>query len=270
MKDLFMKQILTLVCMVGVIAAGGYWLSHKLSRTSQPARDAETLILGTNVGYPPFIFTNEKGEPIGFDIDVATALARKLNKTLVIKDMAFDALLLALTHGSVDMIMGGISLTQARKKSGLLVPYYGSTIDTVAFFYPKATPHAECTLASAAEHSLTVCTQAGSIFEEILAAFPGITIKTLPEIADIVMEVTRGTSDCGLLDTDSVRSLTQTSPDLASHETQVPADLQIEGFGIGITPHNHGLKETIQQALTALHAEGVIAAYARHWFYKGV
>jgi polar amino acid transport system substrate-binding protein len=269
MKDHTMKTAYKIVILVSILMTVGYWFMQR-THTAHPIRDDNTLIVGTNVGYPPFIFTNQSGEPIGFDVDVARAIAQKLNKQLIIKDMAFDALLLALTHGSVDSIIGGISLTQARKKTDLLVPYYGSTLDTVAFFYPKTSTHAGCTLSSAATEGLTVCTQAGSMFEEILTAFPGITIKTLPDIADIVMEVTRGTSDCGLLDTDSVRSLITTSTDLASHDTTIPHDLRIEGFGLGVTPHNPALKEAIRAALQELHDEGIIAAYARHWFTQGV
>jgi len=266
MKEHNMKTVFKLLIPVCIVIGAGYWLMHRSTESTPTLHEPRTLVVGTNVGYPPFIFTNESGEPIGFDVDVATAIAHKLNKQLVIKDMAFDALLLALTHGSVDMIIGGISLTQARKKTGLLIPYYGSTINTVALFYPKTRPHPSCTLASAAEQQLTICTQAGSMFEEILTSLPGMIVKTLPDISDIVLEVTRGTSDCGLLDTDSVRSLTTTSQDLESHIITIPPYLRIEGFGIGIAPQNEELRNAVITVINDLRHEGTIAAYAEKWF----
>lgn len=266
MKEHNMKTVFKLLISICILAGAGYLLVHNYTQKKPTSRTTDTLVVGTNVGYPPFIFTNESGNPIGFDVDVATAIAHKLNKQLVIKDMAFDALLLALTHGSVDMIIGGISLTQARKKTGLLIPYYGTSINTVALFYPKTRPHPHCTLASAAEQQLTICTQAGSMFEEILTSLPGMVVKTLPDISDIVLEVTRGTSDCGLLDTDSVRSLTATSQDLESHIITIPPYLRIEGFGIGITPQNEELRNAVIAVINALRHEGTIAAYAEKWF----
>ena len=42
--------------------------------------------------YPPFETTNEKGEIIGFDVDVANAICKEIQATCHFKSQAFDAL----------------------------------------------------------------------------------------------------------------------------------------------------------------------------------
>ncbi|MDQ5890431.1 MAG: arginine transport system substrate-binding protein [Candidatus Dependentiae bacterium] len=265
-----MYKKLGLLVLVTAAVAIGYFKLHHASAPNAPIEEVrDTLVVGTNVGYAPFIFTDETGAIVGFDADVAAALAKKLHKKLVIKDMAFDALLLALMHGSIDVIIGGISLTKTRQKTGLMTSYYGDKVDRVACFYRDDRPLTGLTLTEMGERGLHVCTQAGSIFEEILAQHPGIIIKTLPDISDICMEVAHNGSDMGMLDVDSVNSIVKTQKTLRMHEVGVPADQIIDGFGIGITPTKPALREAIVQAIDTLKADGTIANLATHWFTKG-
>jgi len=224
------------------------------------------LIVGTNVGYPPFIFADETGAPAGFDVAIAEAIAAKLNRPLVIKDMSFDALLLSLTAGRVDLIIGGITITPTRKASGLLIPYYGDCIDRVSCFYKKDRNLKDISLTQAAARGLTVCTQAGSNFEDILMAYPGLMIKTLPDISDIFIEVCQGGSAFGVLDTDSVRALVRKDPSVGSHDLILPKELIVEGFGIGIKPNDPALRAAVESAVKELVAEGIIKKHATLWF----
>lgn len=258
-----------LITATTVLLTAACWWLYTIKKDHMPHAlnaDATTLVVGTNVGYPPFIFTDETGAQVGFDVDVARALGAKLQRKVVIKDMAFDALLLALKSGAVDMLIGGLSLTAARKKTGLLIPYYGDRVTHAACFYARTSPYANYTLAECDAHELTVCTQAGSLFEELLAAYPRIQVKTLPDIADIFLEVTKGNSDLGLLDTDSVRALVKSSDQLAAHTITLDPETQIDGFGIGVTPKDAELRAQLEQAVAELRADGTIQTLASHWF----
>ncbi|MGL4357234.1 MAG: transporter substrate-binding domain-containing protein, partial [Cetobacterium sp.] len=45
------------------------------------------LYVGTNAEFPPFEYL-DKGEVVGFDIDLVKAIGKKLDMEIVIKDMA--------------------------------------------------------------------------------------------------------------------------------------------------------------------------------------
>jgi len=242
----------------------GYWLT---TLTRQGITHAiAPLTVGTNVGYPPFVFSDENGTVVGFDVDVATAIAQKLHRPLLIKDMAFDALLLALANGSLDMIIGGISITASRKKTGLLLPHYGERVSSVSCFYPAASEHRNLTLEEIAAKKLRVCTQAGSVFEDIINNHSGIVLKTLPDISDLCFEVLHGESDMGILDVDSVKTMVQTQQELASHEVALRPEETIDGFGLGVSDRNPALRTEIAETIATLKADGSIDALAKKWF----
>lgn len=74
----------------------------------------EVIVMGTNAEFEPFEF-REDGDIIGFDIEIAQEIARKLGKTLKIEDMAFDTLVMALDSDKVDFVIAGMTATEERK-----------------------------------------------------------------------------------------------------------------------------------------------------------
>lgn len=78
------------------------------------------LIVGTSADYPPFEFHKmQSGQDkiMGTDVEIAQAIAKDMGVKLQIEDMSFDGLLPALTTGSVDMIVAGMTISDERKKS---------------------------------------------------------------------------------------------------------------------------------------------------------
>ena len=100
-------------------------LSMFLSISCEQRRDV--LILGTNVGYPPFEYKDASGEIVGIDIDISRKIAKSLGKKLVVKDMTFEDLIPAVMKGKVDMIVSAITMTEERgKKIDFSYPYFQS------------------------------------------------------------------------------------------------------------------------------------------------
>lgn len=260
-----LRSLLLFAAVGFVVFSGWRWWRgpvHQRNTSEEPV----VLVVGTNVGYPPFIMRDQNGHVTGFDYDVSVAIAERLGRPLAVKDMSFDALLLSLPQGSVDMIIGGISLTQARKKKGWLLPYYGEKVDRLSMIYRSDRMSEQLTLAEAADRGLTVCTQAGTSLEEVLENYPGLRLKTLPDISDIFLEVEHANSDVGVLDIDTARVLARSRSWLHTHEVVLPPEQQIEGFGIGIAPYNTELREQIGQVVEQLHEDGTIKRLAQKWF----
>ncbi len=78
------------------------------------------LVVGTSADYPPLEFTaseNGKTKYVGVDIELAKDIAKDLGVKLVIKNMSFDSLLVALETGKVDMVISAMTPTPERKQS---------------------------------------------------------------------------------------------------------------------------------------------------------
>ena len=79
-----------------------------------------TIVMGTSPDYAPYEFLvnkNGKNQVVGMDVEVARKIAKDLGVKLVIKQMNFSSLLVALQSGKVDMVLAAMSPTNARRKS---------------------------------------------------------------------------------------------------------------------------------------------------------
>ena len=84
----------------------------------------EKLYVGTNAEFPPFEYL-EKGEFVGFDMDLIKAVGNKIGMEVIIKDMSFDGLIPALEANKVDIVIAGMTSSDERKMAvNFSTPYY--------------------------------------------------------------------------------------------------------------------------------------------------
>ncbi len=83
------------------------------------------LRFGTSAITEPFSFIDASHKIVGLDIEIASLVAKKLDKKLEIVNMDFGAMIPALISNKVDMIGACITITSERAKSVLFSePYY--------------------------------------------------------------------------------------------------------------------------------------------------
>ena len=88
---------------------------------------AETLTAGTVIGNVPWEFQTDTGEYVGFDIDLAKAVADRMGRELVIENIPFSGLFSAVQSGRVDFVPSTVTITAERMKSvSFTQPYYDS------------------------------------------------------------------------------------------------------------------------------------------------
>lgn len=107
-------KILHVAIVLGVVCLGLWFL--KVPR-SNFVKDDSILVVGTSPDYPPYEFVDSvSGQIMGFDIDVISEIAHRLNKKIVIKDMPFASLIFGLLSGDIDVIAAGMSPSPRRAK----------------------------------------------------------------------------------------------------------------------------------------------------------
>lgn len=89
------------------------------------------LIMSTNAAFPPYEMTTDDGGYAGIDVEIAQAIADKLDLELVIDDMDFNGALLAVQQGKSDIVMAGVSVTNDRKKVMEFSDSYATGIQVV-------------------------------------------------------------------------------------------------------------------------------------------
>ena len=121
MKIRLMKKIsvllLSLVMAVLALSACGQDKTAQDSKTDSGSASSseKTLTMATNAEFKPFEY-KEGDKFYGIDMEIANLLAKKLNKELVIVDMAFDAVLLSVQQQKADIGMAGLTVNPERAK----------------------------------------------------------------------------------------------------------------------------------------------------------
>lgn len=91
---------------------------ERLAYTSPDGLDYSNgeLVMATNAAFPPYEYYNNNSI-VGIDVEMARAIADKLNKKLVIEDMEFDSIITAVQGGKADIGVAGMTVTEDRLKN---------------------------------------------------------------------------------------------------------------------------------------------------------
>ena len=77
-------------------------------------RDRGEFTYGLEAQYRPFEFRDDNNEIIGFDIDVANEIGQRLGVTATPVDTNWATVIQSLNNGAFDLILGGMTATEAR------------------------------------------------------------------------------------------------------------------------------------------------------------
>jgi len=251
------------ISIVSIIIIGTITLFAYMPKS--PSR-TNTLIVGTNAMYPPYESYNIGGAIEGFDIDIAHAIAQKLGKELIIQDISFDSLILALKQGKIDIILSGMSITKSRQAEIAMIPYQGKMVKQLALAFWQKIPTGITSLENIASSSdPTVSVQVGTYQEIYVSNLKGISVKSLESTTDLIMDLQYGKSAATLLEPHIATVLKKKFPQLQVLPIDLPENAWVLGNGIGINKQNHALIKDIQNAVNELKEEGVITQYAQKW-----
>ncbi|MBS0624294.1 MAG: transporter substrate-binding domain-containing protein [Verrucomicrobia bacterium] len=230
----------------------------------------DTLVVGTASGYAPYVSLNTAGCYEGFDIDVASLLAEKLNKSLVIKDFGtMPCLMLALKQKKVDVLIWAIDITKERLEKMAMIYYHGPKIVEMPLLFWQTIPSNISSLESLAEDPrCVIAVEAGTSQEGIFRSIPGLQLKYKDSIMDVILELKYGKCFTTTVDASILPRLTTLYPEINVLKVPLPKDEQILGHGICVNKDNKELIEQIQTAVDAMIANGDIANLEQKWQLK--
>ncbi len=91
-------------------------------------QDEGKLVIGTEGTYPPFTFHDDKGELTGFDVEIATEIAKRLGVEPVFLETQWDAIFAGLDSKRFDMIANQVGIREDRiEKYDFSEPYITSS-----------------------------------------------------------------------------------------------------------------------------------------------
>jgi arginine transport system substrate-binding protein len=265
-KGLFMCKIYKKYWIFSILAL--LTLGLMGCNTSKQAKKSELLTIGLESSYPPFEFTDSKGQFIGFDVDLAKIIAEKLNKQLAIKDMEFEGMILSLKQGKIDLIMSGMNITPSRLKEISMVPYHGDRATHLSLVFWGSVPEGVQKLEDIAPHG-SVGVESGSIPEAYMNRYPQIQVKLFQGALAPLMDVKYGKSTANLVEPDVAEYLKGQHPEITLINVPLPPEEQILGFGIGVKKDNQELFKQVYEIIQELRRSGELKKLENKWFKGG-
>jgi polar amino acid transport system substrate-binding protein len=92
------------------------------------AVSAQTALkVGANIGNVPWEFQNEKGEIVGFEIDLMNEVGKRIGQKVEFVNIPFQGLFAAVQSGQTNAAVSSITITKKRLESvSFAQPYYDS------------------------------------------------------------------------------------------------------------------------------------------------
>lgn len=85
--------------------------------TAALAADPQVLRIGTDATYEPFEYKPPDGQLVGFEIDLGRALCEEMKRRCEFVESPWDAIVPSLQARKFDLILSGMTVTDARRKT---------------------------------------------------------------------------------------------------------------------------------------------------------
>lgn len=230
---------------------------------SKNSNSSNQLIVGMLPADAPFMSTNNDGICEGFDVDVAHAIGALLNKEIIIREYNMAGLWTAFEFGKIDLMMCGLSITQARLDKFHMVHYQGSGLSTFPLAFWGPVPEGITSLEDMRDRNLTIALLPGTTQEEFAQQFDFITIKTMGSYAEIILDLQYGKVNAALCD-EGIEPMVKKIPNLQILHVPIGA-FESRGHGIAISRKNAALAAQVEIAIAQLKGNGTITALEQQW-----
>ena len=224
------------------------------------AANAQEITFAMEPSSPPFETTNEKGEIIGFDVDVANAICKEIQATCHFKSQSFDALIPSLKAKRFDAAISAMDITDARAKQvSFSNAYYDSTASYVAL-------KGKADLASAK----TIGVQNGTTFQQYTAAeTKQYNAKSYASLQDAILDLKNGRIDIIFGDTAVLSDMISKEPEIQFVGEKVTNKKYFgNGLGIAVNKSSNELLESLNKGLETVKANGEYQKIYDKWMTK--
>jgi len=218
---------------------------------SAPA-PAKVYVVGTDAAYAPFESQNEKGEIVGFDIDVVTAVAKKAGIEVKFVNTPWEGIFNALAQGDRDLVVSAVTITEERKGTmDFTAPYFDAVQLIAVKESSKVAKFADL-------KKLKVGVQTGTTGDEAVTKLLGknsTAIKRFESTPLALKELESGGVDAVVADNGVVINYVANNPG-GKFKTVSDKDFAPEQYGIAVKKGNTELLEKLNKGLADIKADG--------------
>lgn len=222
------------------------------------ARSRGTLRVAVDVGFRPFTDQDAAGQLVGYDIDLARAVAGRMGLTAEFVPTGYDGLYDTLTSGRADLIASALPYAP---EQGFRARFSSVYFDVGQLLVvPEDSPVRSAEDLAGRTVGVALGSDADALARR-LAAGDGFTLRSdYDEPAEAFADLEAGRLDAVIADGVAARSAVGNGGDL-----RIAAALSYEPLVLGMPRAAFQLEGEVNRALEELRAEGFLAALDAKW-----
>ncbi|AWK87788.1 lysine/arginine/ornithine ABC transporter substrate-binding protein [Azospirillum thermophilum] len=251
------------------------------------AKDWKKVRVATEGAYAPWNATDPSGKLIGFEVDLAKELCKRMGAECEIVGQDWDGMIPALQQGKYDAIMAAMSITEERQKVIDFAGPYGtepsmfgilkaSKLAGVKFDAERVdlaadSPANKAAIAKLAEalKGKTVGVQTSTIQANFVEKYlPGISVRSYDKLDNAGIDLAAGRVDAIFGDRSAVDAILKAQADkgMMLFGPAFSRGVLGLGVGVGLRKADADLKEKFNKAIAEANKDGTITKLSTQHF----
>ena len=224
---------------------------------------AETLTMGLDDTFAPMGFRDEKGDLIGFDVDLANEVAKRIGITMKFQPIDWTMKETELNAGNIDFIWNGYTITPARQEMvAFSKPYLENSQIIVTLSDSEINTKADLSGRNVAVQAESSALDAINAEPEVASTFGKLVEFSTNNEAFSDLEARR--SDALVVDEVLARFyMKQNGPE---NYKVLEEDFGDEEYGVGVRKSDTELLEKLNKALDEMKKDGTYDKIYTKWF----
>lgn len=254
-----------------LVACSGNSAAKKSSeaKSAGSTLDKDELVIGLDDTFVPMGFKNESGEIVGFDVDLANAVAKKLNKKVKFQSIDWSMKETELNNGNIDLIWNGYSITDERKeKVEFSKAYLNNTQVIVTLADSNVKTKADLAGKKVGAQNGSTAVDAVEAEANVLKSFDGGKLVTFDDNNAALMDLEAKRLDAIVVDEILARYYMKARG--VEKYKVLTENFGSEQYGVGIRKGDTKFVEAFNKALGEVIADGTAGEISKKWFEQDI
>lgn len=246
-----MKKLIVILLGLAILSGCG----QKKTDSFEAMKEKGEIVVGLDDTFVPMGFRNDKGEIVGFDVDLAKEIFKRIGLTPKFQAIDWSLKETELNNGNIDVIFNGYTITDARKEKVIFSDPY---LDNRQIIITMATSDIK-TKADLAGKVVSVQKESSAYDAvtsdgDIVSKLKGGQLITFDSNLELFLDLEAGRSDAIVLDEVLAKYVLLTKN--AATYRILDDNFGNESYGIGFRKADTTLRDKVNEALKAIIADG--------------
>ena len=263
-----MGKTLKIVVTFGIIAVMALSVVG-CSNDKKDAMENDKIVLGFDDAFVPMGFKDDKGEIVGFDIDIAKEVSKRIGKEITFQPIDWSMKESELISGNIDLIWNGYSITKERQERiDFTTPYLENRQVIITLADSEINSKADLKGMNVGAQNQSSAVDAINKEEDLLKTFKDGKVYTFETNNEALMDLEAKRIDAVVVDEILARYYINQKGE--EKYKILKDDFGSEAYGVGIRKGDEELLEKINQAFEDIKKDGTAKKISEKWFGQDI